>query len=267
MVKSPRNFELRSVASTALTLFYYGKSFGSWTIRQGVAGTVHYKYLPLCWFVSFLDFSSKTSTQWEGKMSWTRSQRFVNLVENYSYVSSSVNLDANLLCVNTQQIYWPKGVVRFNTDFAKKQISIFLYFANSLGRFTDSSAVASLWALVASCVQVAGQFACLQVGGFPQRSQRVDEGRVGDSSLVVSSLSFLVFFAFTLTAPTLFVESSTSSESFLNRACFFTASLSPAWLIALVKDKLWSTWSYFEGFWSCRLTTVCSRIITSFRVP
>ena len=108
MVKSPRNFELRSVASTALTLFYYGKSFGSWTTRQGVAGTVHYKYLPLCWFVSFLDFSSKTSTQWEGKMSWTRSQRFVNLVENYSYVSSSVNLDANLLCVNTQQIYWPK---------------------------------------------------------------------------------------------------------------------------------------------------------------
>ena len=38
-------------------------------------------------------------------MSWTRSQRLVNLVENYSYVSSSVNLDANLLCVNTQQIY------------------------------------------------------------------------------------------------------------------------------------------------------------------
>ena len=193
-------------------------------------------------------------------------EKWAELVENYSYVSSSVNLDANLLCVNTQQIYWPKGVVRFNTDFAKKQISIFLYFANSLGRFTDSSAVASLWALVASCV-LCWTVRLLASQGIPsafaacrwRKSRRFFFGGF--------ILEFLSLFCFYFDAPTLFVESSTSSESFLNRACFFTASLSPAWLIALVKDKSWSTWSFFEGFWSCRFTTVRSRIITSFRVP
>ena len=51
----------------------------------------------------------EATTHWEGRSmsrikqclswfyeGWSRSQRFVNLVGNYGYVSSSVNLEANL---------------------------------------------------------------------------------------------------------------------------------------------------------------------------
>ena len=44
------------------SFFYYSKSLDSWTTRQAVAGNIHYKYLLLCCFASFVDFLHKTST-------------------------------------------------------------------------------------------------------------------------------------------------------------------------------------------------------------
>ena len=128
------------------------------------------------------------------------------------------------------------------------------------------------WPLFEHLKQVtffAGKFARLWVGEFPQYSQRVDEGWLGDFfGGGFLSLSFGAFFTFTLTASTLFFESSTSLKSFLKRACrFFTASLCRAWLILLVKQNSGSSWSFSDNFWSYRPTTINSRIISSFRVP
>ena len=64
-VKSPGNVGLWIPQNQSF--FYYSKSFDSWTTKRGVAGNISYKYLLLCCFASFVDFSHKTSTQWEGR--------------------------------------------------------------------------------------------------------------------------------------------------------------------------------------------------------
>ena len=213
-------------------------------------------------------FSYKTSTHWEGRSmsrtkqclawfydGWSRSQRFVNLVGNYSYVSSSVNLEANLW-VNNEQIYRPNGVVRFSTDFAKQQISIFFfYLAYSLGRFTDSSPVASLWALVASCVL------CWTV--FPRR------GIPAAFAACQWRLSrrFLTFW------PVFILE-------LLSVLCFYFDRVDAfLWVVPQIKSLfLYSvalsrlinsgtSWSFSDNVWSCMSSTIRSLIISSFRVP
>ena len=65
-------FCLKVCGFHSINLFYYGKSSKSWTTKQGFAGTVNYKYLLICCFVSFLNFTYKTSTLCEGSMNWTK---------------------------------------------------------------------------------------------------------------------------------------------------------------------------------------------------
>ena len=158
-------------------------------------------------FVFFLNFSYKTSTLCEGSMNWTkqrlvrfydgwsRSQRFANLVGNYSSsVAVSISKRSCELPINRSTEYKVLFVSLLISPRDKFPSS-----CNSPTVLGDLQTVPE-WPLFEHLKQVAsfaGKVASLWVGEFPQCSQRVDEGWLGDFvGGGFLSLSFGAFFAF-----------------------------------------------------------------------
>ena len=202
---------------------------------------------------------------------WSRSQRFANLVGNYSSsVAVSISKRSCELTINRSTNYKVLFVSLLISPRDKFPSS-----CNSPTVLEDLQTVPE-WPLFEHLKQVAffaGKFTRLWVGEFPQCSQRVDEGWLGDfAGGGFLSLSFGALFAFLWPRlPFFFLSLQHLGSRFskeLKRACrFFTASLCRAWLILLVKQNLGSSWSFSDNFWSYRPTTINSRIISSSRVP